>query len=86
MKTIALAIHPANKDASAVAVRDVHFGRSTATVFRATRGYIPAIRGLTSPGYFSSEGDAIEWLEIIAAEGKSAHRAAVDAFNARCEQ
>lgn len=66
MQTIALAAHPANMDASAVAVRDVRFGHSTATVFRVTKGYIPAIRGLTSPGYFSSEGDAIEWLEIIA--------------------
>lgn len=85
MQTIALATHPANKDASAVAVRDVHFGHSIATVFLVTKGYIPAIRGLTAPGYFSSEGDAIEWLELVA-ELADHHRAAINAFNARAAQ
>lgn len=68
MQTIALAIHPANKDASAIAVRDVHFGRTVATIFRAEAGYVPAIRDVTAPGYFSDEADAIEWLDLCAAE------------------
>lgn len=66
MQTIALATHPANKDASAVPVRDVHFGRTVATIFRAEAGYVPAIRDMTAPGYFTDEHDAIEWLELHA--------------------
>jgi hypothetical protein len=66
MIAIALATHPANRDASAVAVRDLHFGRSTGTIFKVTAGYVPGFRGMTAPGHFTNEADAIEWVERYA--------------------
>ena len=59
---IALAAHPANKDASAFQVCDVHIGRSVGTVFKATNGFIPAFKGMTAVGYMPDAMSAVDWI------------------------
>jgi len=59
---IALSAHPANKDASTIAVQDVHIGRSTGTVFKAENGFIPAFRDMAPPGYLPDAETAVEWI------------------------
>ncbi|NHT75897.1 hypothetical protein G8E10_09415 [Rhizobiaceae bacterium CRRU44] len=68
MKTIALAKHPANMDASAHEVLDVTIGRSTGTVFRVTNGFVPGFKGMTAPGYMPDVETAVEWIEAFAAQ------------------
>lgn len=60
---IALAAHPANKDASVHQVCDVQIGRSTGTVFKASNGYLPAFKGMTSVGYLPDAESAVDWIE-----------------------
>lgn len=68
LSAIALAVHPSNKDASAHPVRDILFGRSTATIFKVEAGFVPGFKGMTAPGHFGAEIDAIEWVETFAAQ------------------
>jgi hypothetical protein len=66
VSAIALAAHPANKDAGATAIRAVEIGRSTGIIFKATKGFIPAFQGMAAPGYMPDIDTAIEWLEAYA--------------------
>lgn len=87
MNAIALAAHPSNKDASAHAVRDIHFGHGIATIFKVEAGYVPALKGMTAPGHFTDQADAIEWVELFATElfNNTRRRRAIDAFNAAAD-
>lgn len=59
---IALAAHPANKDASAHHVCDVRIGRSIGAVFKASNGFVPAFKGMASAGYLPDAAAAVNWI------------------------
>lgn len=66
MNAIALAAHPANKDAGAEVVRDYRIGNRAALVFKVEQGFIPAYVGMTCPGYMPDIATADEWIERYA--------------------
>lgn len=63
---IALAAHPANKDASAETVLVDRINGRSAVVFKVTNGFVPGYCGMTAPGYMPDIPSAVEWLEAYA--------------------
>lgn len=68
LKAIALAAHPANKDASAEVVLDTRINGRAALVFKVEQGFVPGYLGMTAPGYMPDADTAAEWLEAYAAQ------------------